>query len=70
MAHRMMGKFANHIVIGNVTCMARLLDWKCVRTDEFNKLIPDTGQLKGRGNMVNTFDIKKFVIFNISSFQG
>ncbi|CAG5125879.1 unnamed protein product [Candidula unifasciata] len=42
MAHRMMGKFANHIVVGDSTCMVRLLDWKSVRTDEFNKQIPDT----------------------------
>uniref|UniRef100_A0A0B6YT55 Tetratricopeptide repeat protein 29 n=1 Tax=Arion vulgaris TaxID=1028688 RepID=A0A0B6YT55_9EUPU len=42
MAHRMMGKFANHIVIGDITCMARLLDWKSVRTDDFNKQIPCT----------------------------
>ncbi|BFZ14520.1 hypothetical protein BsWGS_17559 [Bradybaena similaris] len=42
MAHRMMGKFANHIVVSDSTCMGRLLDWKSVRTDEFNKQIPDT----------------------------
>jgi len=42
MAHRMMGKFANHVVIGDKTCMSRLVDWKSVRTDDFNKAIPDT----------------------------
>ncbi|GFN94233.1 tetratricopeptide repeat protein 29 [Plakobranchus ocellatus] len=41
-AHRMMGKFANHVVIGDKTCMSRLVDWKSVRTDEFSKPIPDT----------------------------
>ncbi|KAK6976064.1 tetratricopeptide repeat protein 29 [Biomphalaria glabrata] len=42
MAHRMMGKFANHIVVGGKTCITRLAEWKSVRTDEFSKPIPDT----------------------------
>ncbi|CAL1539763.1 unnamed protein product [Lymnaea stagnalis] len=42
MAHRMMGKFANHIVVGGKTCISRLAEWKSVRTDEFSKPIPDT----------------------------
>lgn len=45
MAHRMMGYFANHVVLADKTCMSRLLDWKSVRTDDFNKPIPDTGML-------------------------
>ena len=42
MAHRMMGKFANHVVVGDKTCMGRLVEWKSVRTDHFQKPIPDT----------------------------
>jgi len=42
MAHRMMGRLANHVVTQDKTCMQRLVDWKSVRTDNFTKPIPDT----------------------------
>ncbi|CAG5120048.1 unnamed protein product [Candidula unifasciata] len=41
-AHRMMGKFANHVLIGDRLCVTRLLHWKSCKRAEFDQLIPDT----------------------------